>query len=140
MSLVKSLRVVIVAVSLTVISIIYLFNRNEMEKLRLYSTLQTYQQFFHQQESHGTDIIKAKCFLKDLEYYAIFFSFFTETEIHEGYLVWNPRCKMLNIDPWDKSIRPYLNPIKSVVCSKIPPLTYVESRKSVGNVLKIDEV
>lgn len=47
---------------------------------------------------------------------------------------------MLNIDPWDKSIRPYLNPIKSVVCSKIPLLTYVQIRKGVGNVLKIDEV
>jgi len=43
----------------------------------------------------------------------------------EGYLVWNPRCKILETDPCDESILPFIKEYEAINCTDKPLLTSV---------------
>ncbi|KAG8331498.1 hypothetical protein J6590_039844 [Homalodisca vitripennis] len=43
----------------------------------------------------------------------------------EGYLVWNPSCRIPDIDPWHESIRHLIHRTEPLVCSTLPPLTRI---------------
>ncbi|GLG93093.1 Uncharacterized protein GBIM_00585 [Gryllus bimaculatus] len=55
-----------------------------------------------------------------------------------GYLVWSPSCQISDVDPYDKSILPFLRPVKPIVCTDRLPLTSVISLAR-GHVLRVHE-
>lgn len=57
----------------------------------------------------------------------------------EGYLVWSPSCQIPDLNPLHESIKKFIKPAQSIVCSKFGPLTYISPvSKGEPFVLKVD--
>jgi hypothetical protein len=50
------------------------------------------------------------------------------TTRREGYLVWNPSCRIPDIDPEHESIRKFVKKMKPLECSSKPALTSVQRK------------
>lgn len=69
----------------------------------------------------------------------VFFLAIAESSSEENYLISNA-CKMLDLNPWDKSVQKFLDKPKPLICSNLPLLTFIDNSENFTYTLKINKV
>ncbi|KAK6625152.1 hypothetical protein RUM43_005443 [Polyplax serrata] len=62
-----------------------------------------------------------------------------DTNSHKRYVISSPQCKLLDPDPWDPTVQKYVAKPYWLVCSSLPPLTYIDQTENATHLLKMQK-